>query len=208
MTCEEVEMEVVGKAGELSEAACAHLAQCVSCARFARTQSLALGAVDEARRPSAALDQRVLAAVHERMAGQRRWRRLLRVGGAVLAPLAAAAVVLVGLWLRLQPATPSPGGVTLAAGGEQTPAAAVALVAADALSLADAEDQWLISVAMTDMEMDDLEEGIAQLIVGTRESSAAALKPLSRNDSGMTENRLEDFREKLMALEFELLGDM
>ena len=150
-----------------------------------------------------------VAAVHERMAGQRRWRRLLRVGGGVLAPLAVAALVLLGMWLRLPPETPSPGGMTIAAGGEQTFAVpVVAAAAGEALPVASDDDLWLLGVAMTDVEMDDLEEGIAQLIAGVRESSEAPATSSSQLDPGMTERRLEDFREKLMALEFELLGDM
>ncbi len=202
MTCDEVEVEVVGNAGKLSAAAREHLGQCANCARFARTQELALGAA-AASRPSTALDQRVLAAVHERMAGQRRWRRLLRVGGGLLAPLAVAALLLLGMWLRLQPAAPSGRGETLVAVGEQTTAAPV--IAAAAVS---DDDLWLLSVAMTDVEMDDLEEGIAQLIAGTRESSGAQATPAARTDLGATESRLADFRDQLMALEFELLGDM
>ena len=41
-------------------------------------------------------------------------------------------------------------------------------------------------------------------------NSALLLAPLQSvvADASQTESRLEDFREKLMALEFELLGDM
>jgi len=210
MKCDDVEVEVIGNAGELSAAAREHLGQCAACERFARMQALALGEATDAVHPSAALDRRVMAAVHERMAGQRRCRRLLRVvGGGVLAPLAVAALLLLGMWLRLPPETPSPGGMTIAAGGEQTIAVpVVAPAAGEALPVASDDDLWLLSVAMTDVEMDDLEEGIAQLIAGVRESSGTPAKSSSQLDPGMTERRLEDFREKLMALEFELLGDM
>jgi len=209
MKCDDVEVEVIGNTGELSAAAREHLGQCAACERFARMQALALGEAADAVHPSTALDQRVLAAVHERMAGQRRWRRLLRVGGGGLAPLAVAALVLLGMWLRLPPETPSPGGMTIAAGGEQTFAVpVVAAAAGEALPVASDDDLWLLGVAMTDVEMDDLDEGIAQLIAGVRESSEAPATSSSQLDPGMTERRLEDFREKLMALEFELLGDM
>ena len=209
MKCDDVEVEVIGNTGELSAAAREHLGQCAACERFARMQALALGEAADAVHPSTALDRRVLAVVHERMAGQRRWRRLLRVGGGVLAPLAVAALVLLGMWLRLPPETPTPGGMTIAAGGEQTFAVpVVAAAAGEALPVASDDDLWLLGVAMTDVEMDDLEEGIAQLIAGVRESSEAPATSSSQLDPGMTERRLEDFREKLMALEFELLGDM
>jgi hypothetical protein len=56
--------------------------------------------------------------------------------------------------------------------------------------------------------MDDLEEGISQLIAGVRESSEAPSTSSPQFDPVTAESRLEDFREKLMALEFELLGDM
>ncbi|MDD4540479.1 MAG: hypothetical protein PHT80_15830 [Lentisphaeria bacterium] len=209
MKCDDVELEVVSSAGELSAAVREHLGQCAACERFARMQALALGEPGDAAQPSVALDRRVLAAVHERMAGQRRWQRLLRVGGGMLVPLAVAALLLLGLWLRLPPETPSPVGVTVADGGEQIIAApAVAPAAGEVLPVASDDDLWLLGVAMTDVEMDDLEEGIARLIAGVRESSEAPAKSSPRLDPGMTESRLEDFREKLMALEFELLGDM
>lgn len=203
MKCEEVELEVISNVDKLSAAAREHLDQCAACARFARTQELVLGAVVAAR-PSQALDQRVLAAVQMRMAAQRRWRRLLRLGGGILAPLAIAALLLLGMWLRLPTDATSGQGETHVAGGEQAAAVPELVAVAE-----DDTDLWLMSVAMTDVEMDDLEEDLAQLIAGTKESSGAPMAgPASSGDSGTMESRLADFQDQLMALEFELLGDL
>lgn len=188
MKCEDVELEVIGNVDKLSAAAREHLGQCAACARFARTQELVLGTTIAAR-PSQALDRRVLAAVQRRMAGQRRWRRLLHVGGGILVPLAVAALLLLGIWLRLPTGATSGRGEELVTEGDT--------------------DQWLMSVVMTDVEMDDLEEDLARLIAGSKEPSGAPqAEPASASDSGTMESRLADFQDQLMALEFELLGDL
>lgn len=211
MTCAEAEMDLIGGASERSAVLVEHLSQCPSCARFARVQVLAFQASPSAA-PSAALDQRVLTAAREVLASRRRWLRLRQFGGGVLVPLAAAALVMVGLWLRLGPqgasvAKPA-GEVALAS------APAVAAVAsAPALAGVSADDAWLMVAAMTDAEMDELEQGLARVLAGGTtarmhsapgSASGAATGPASKPSAvGLT-----DFSEQLMALEFELLGEL
>jgi hypothetical protein len=199
MKCLDAELDMVENGAEMSAETRGHLEHCAPCAQFARAQELALLS-DELVRPSAALDLRVQAAVHECMATQRVWRRFRRLGSRALLPLAAAALILLGFWLRLSPTEPAADDSLLAVSLPN---------ALDEPALSpSSEDLWLLSMAMTEIEIAELEESLAQLIGGVKESSSSLRAAPRRNDAGAMEQRLEDFREKLMALEFELLGDM